>query len=424
MSDKMFGVDWQDLSEQPRPQPQHTTPQAAEQQYATPPAAGQQHTKSPVPPKRRTSRGIAALAIVGVLAAGIGGGTGVVVDRALQPAQGETSAQPSTVTKIVQGSAGNTDWTDVANAVSRSVVSIIVSAGQSGDEGTGVLLDAKGSIVTNNHVISGAGQGATIQVQMGSSLYAATVVGTDPSTDLAVIRITNPPKNLTPITFADSSNVAVGDSVMAIGNPLGLSGTATTGIVSALNRPVVTQGVTTAADRTGGSSNVYTSAIQTSAPINPGNSGGALVNASGELIGINAAIASLSQSSTSQSGSIGIGFAIPSNLVKYITEQLVSGGPVQHAYLGISTDDGTATVGTAEVQGARISSIVAGSPAATVGLQRGDVITAVNGVTVYSADGLIGQVRASRVGEQMTLTVVRGGSTITVTATPTAAPSA
>ena len=200
-------------------------------------------------------------------------------------------------------------------------------------------------MLTNNHVVAGA-EKLTVTLADGRT-YEAEVRGTDPSTDLAVITIKNAPSDLTPIAIGDSDKIAVGDPVMAVGNPLGLAGTVTTGIVSALNRPVTTEAESDGGQADpngqaqGAGETVVTNAIQTSAAINPGNSGGALVNASGQLIGINSAIASLGSSSGGQSGSIGIGFAIPVNEATSIAKQLIDSGTAAHAYLGVTPQDGT-----------------------------------------------------------------------------------
>lgn len=184
--------------------------------------------------------------------------------------------------------------------------------------------------------------------------YKATVVGTDPATDLAVIRLEKPPADLKPITMGDDATLQVGQPVMAIGNPLGLSSTVTTGIVSALNRPVT-------AGSSSGDSSSTTNAVQTSALINPGNSGGALVNASGQLIGINSSIASVGGSSgSSQSGNIGIGFAIPVSVVESITSQLISKGSVVHAQLGVQASTGSVQIGDATETAAEIKEVVSG----------------------------------------------------------------
>lgn len=375
------------------------------------------------------SRGrISSLLAVAVLAAGVGGGAGVVTDRyladqrpaAVASASGSGAASSTTVTKVVQGDSSNPDWSRTAATASKSVVSITVSSARSEAAGTGVIWDTAGHIVTNNHVVSGLGTGATITVQFGTSSYPATVVGTDASSDLAVIKVTGLPSGSQPITVADSDKASVGQAVMAIGNPLGLSDTVTTGIVSALNRPVVTTGETTTP--TTQADAVYTNAIQTSAPINPGNSGGALVNADAELLGINSSIATLSSGTASQSGSIGIGFAIPSNEVSYVVKQLIADGTADHAYLGIGTTDGKATVNGVTITGAQVRSVSAGTPAAGAGLRAGDLITSVNGTAVASSDSLVALVRSAEVNEKVTLGVVRNGTATTLTTTLVAAP--
>jgi putative serine protease PepD len=300
-----------------------------------------------------------------------------------------------------------------------------------------VIIDGKGHILTNNHVVSGAGQGASISVALNDGrTYKATVAGTDPSTDLAVITLTNPPSDLKAVALGNSDNLKVGDPVMAIGNPLGLAGTVTTGIVSALNRPVTTQaeddsqsqqqnpfgqglpGQGQSDPQTGSdSSQVVTNAIQTSAAINPGNSGGALVNASGQLVGINSSIASLGSSGTSQSGSIGIGFAIPVNEAKSIATQLIDKGKAEHAFLGVTLQDGTATDGSSQRAGAEVSSVSTGTPAANAGLKKGDVVIAVDDDPVDSSLSLVANIRERSVGDKVSLTVLRDGKRVDLTTT-------
>jgi putative serine protease PepD len=267
--------------------------------------------------------------------------------------------------------------------------------------------------------------------------FDATVVGTDPSTDLAVIKLTNAPADLKAIALGNASTIKVGDEVMAVGNPLGLAGTVTTGIVSALNRPVTTsdaqqqpqqpqqqpgdptQQQQPAADP------VVTNAIQTSAAINPGNSGGALVNASGQLIGINSAIASLGSSSgsSSQSGNIGIGFAIPVNEARSIANQLISTGKAIHPYLGVSSKDGVVADGSAKRAAAVLGSVVSGTPADKAGLQAGDAIIAVNGNPIDSSLSLVAQVRERNVGDSVTFTILRNGQRKTIDAALVAKPT-
>jgi putative serine protease PepD len=333
----------------------------------------------------------------------------------------------------VQADASSPNWTATAAAVAPSVVSITVKSGQGSAQGSGVIIDAKGHVLTNTHVVSGAGTGTAITVTLNDGrTYKATVAGTDPSTDLAVITLSGAPSDLKAIAIGNSDSLKVGDPVMAIGNPLGLAGTVTTGIVSALNRPVTTAAEDNSQPQdpfgqllpgqgqpsTGSdSSEVVTNAIQTSAAINPGNSGGALVNASGQLVGINSAIASLGSSSSGQSGSIGIGFAIPANEAKSIAAQLIASGKAEHAFLGVSLGDGTASDGTSQRAGAEITQISANTPAADAGLQKGDVVVAVDGERVDSALSLVANIRERSVGDKVTLSVLRDGKKIDLTAT-------
>jgi putative serine protease PepD len=324
---------------------------------------------------------------------------------------------------LVKGGTTNPDWVATAAAVKPSVVSVKVQAADgSGGQGSGVVLDTSGRVLTNNHVV-GAGSGATISVVLADGrTYKATIVGTDPSTDLAVLAIQQPPKDLVPATFADSSQLRVGDAVMAIGNPLGLSSTTTTGVVSALNRPVSTAGeAPQQPGQQGGpeqaqpqSEQVVTNAIQTDAAINPGNSGGALVDAGGRVIGITSSIASLGASDGGQAGNIGLGFAIPANEAKDVAQQLITSGHVQHAYLGVTLADGTATVDGAERSAAVVGTVTSGGPAAKAGLQAKDAVIAVDGRPLEGADSLVAQVRAQRPGATIDLTVVRGGQQQTI----------
>ncbi|MGO4599087.1 S1C family serine protease [Terrabacter sp. 2RAF25] len=323
-----------------------------------------------------------------------------------------TNTNQNSSPTVVQGNATAPDWGAVAAAVAPSVVSIDVTTQQSSGAGSGVVFDNNGHILTNNHVVEGASGNGSITVTLSDGrTYAATVVGTDPSTDLAVIKLTNGPSDLTPITLGDSEAIKVGDPTMAVGNPLGLSGTVTTGIISALNRPVSTG---TASDSPFGqqqqSDAVVTNAIQTSAAINPGNSGGALVNAKGELIGINSSIASLGQSQGSQSGNIGIGFAIPVKEAKSIADQLIKSGKAEHAFLGVSTRDTVVTDGSAKRAGAQVAAVNSGTPAANAGIKTGDVIIAVDGQRVDSATALVAQIREMTAGDKTKLTIIRGGS--------------
>ena len=306
----------------------------------------------------------------------------------------------------------NPDWQAVSSAVAPSVVSIQVTLSDGEAEGSGVVLDAEGHVLTNNHVVAGA-TNKTVQVTLyDGRIYDATVVGTDSTTDLAVVKLENPPSDLKSAVFADSGTVTVGDPVMAVGNPLGLSNTVTTGIVSALNRPVSTS----TSETSQSTDTVVTNAIQIDAAINPGNSGGPLFNAQGEVIGITSSIATLSSTSDS-SGSIGLGFAIPANLASSIGGQLIKSGTAEHAYLGVTLSDSTATADGTKRQGAKVESVLDSSPASVAGLQVGDVITGIDGSSVSGAESLTAFVRAYASGDKVKLTLVRDGKSLDVDVT-------
>jgi len=412
-----------------------TYPPTAQPPAGPPPSAFTRDGAEPAQPGKR--RRWTELTTVAALAALLASGGTYAAAQLNHDAQSPSAASSSVLGRgtnsapVVQADATNPNWTATAAAVAPSVVSITVASSSAEGQGSGVIIDGKGHILTNNHVVSGAGQNAKLTVSLNDGrTYSATVAGTDPSTDLAVITLTNPPSNLTPIAIGNSDDIKVGDPVMAIGNPLGLAGTVTTGIVSALNRPVTTAaegdnsqqqnpfGQGLPQTQTGGTGDVVTNAIQTSAAINPGNSGGALVNASGQLIGINSAIASLGSSGgSSQSGSIGIGFAIPANEAKSIASQLIDKGTAEHAFLGVSLADGTASDGTSQRAGAEVSTISKGTPAADAGLQKGDVVVAVDGERVDSALALVANIRERGVGDKVSLTVLREGKQLDLTAT-------
>jgi putative serine protease PepD len=376
---------------------------------------------SPRPGRRRT----AELTAVAVLAALLSSGGTIAAARLWDDSQSPSTATTSSTQlgrgtdqgPVTQADATNPNWTATATAVAPSVVSITAQLAQGVAQGSGVIIDNSGHVVTNNHVVAGA-QKITVTLSDGRT-FDAQVRGTDSSTDLAVVTIANAPSDLTPIALGDSDLLKVGDPVMAVGNPLGLAGTVTTGIVSALNRPVTTQAESS--NPFGSQSDpVVTNAIQTSAAINPGNSGGALVNGSGQLVGINSSIASLGSSSSGQAGNIGIGFAIPVNEAKSIATQLIDNGSAAHAYLGVTPQDGTASDGSATRTGAEITSVGPGTPAEQAGIQRGDLITAVNGEPVDSALSLVGYIREQAVGNTVKLTIIRNGQTMEISATLTA----
>ena len=326
-----------------------------------------------------------------------------------------TNLNGGTVATVPASNSSGTDWTDVAAAVSPAVVTIQAQGASSGGTGSGVVYDAQGDIVTNYHVISSALGGGQIQVTLADGrLYTASIVGHDKTTDLAVIRLDNPPSDLTVARFATSANLEVGAPVMAIGAPLGLSNTVTTGIVSALNRPVEVSMDESATSEDGAQASsdlVVTNAIQIDASINPGNSGGPLFDASGAVIGINSSIKSLASSSDGQAGSIGLGFAIPSDLVESIADQLIASGTASHGMLGVTVKAATTTVGSDTYVGAEVQDVSAGSGASAAGIRAGDVIVKVEGQEVTSPKQLIGYVRRYKAGDTVTMTIVRDGAT-------------
>lgn len=300
---------------------------------------------------------------------------------------------------------------DIAQRVLPSVVSISARGARGGGTGTGFVIDSSGFILTNDHVIAdAAADGGRIEVQLNDgTTLKATIIGRDSAYDLAVLKIDR--RGLTALTFGDSDEVAVGDAVIAIGSPLGLSGTVTLGIVSAKDRAV------TAGEDAG--ENSYINAIQTDAAINPGNSGGPLVNSAGAVIGVNSAIATLGSSFlSSQSGSIGLGFAIPINQARKTAEQLIKTGKATYPVVGISVDmqyagDGAKIADTA-------NAIVPGGPASKAGLRAGDLITKFNGRTITTPEELIVSIRSQNVGDKVEIEYIRSGKTLKAMLTLTA----
>jgi putative serine protease PepD len=358
--------------------------------------------------------GIGAAVLSSLLTVGLVSATS---DDTITPTASSSQTEQTTPGPVTGSSSAAPDWEAVAAAVEPSVVAVQVTSQNGSGEGSGVILDKNGQILTNNHVVAGA-SGGTVQVTLADGRgYNAKVVGTDASTDLAVIKIENPPSNLKPATLGASSAVKVGDHVMAVGNPLGLAGTVTTGIVSALDRPVTTQAQETDPfAQSGNDDTVITNAIQTDAAVNPGNSGGALVDAQGRVIGINSSIASLGNGQ-GQSGSIGLGFAIPIDEAKYVASQLADGGTVAHAWLGVQLQDGQATVDGAQRQAAVLREVTSGSPAAKAGLKAGDAVIGVDGDKVNSTTSLVGQIRERRPDTSATLQIVRDGKALDVKVT-------
>jgi putative serine protease PepD len=366
---------------------------------------------------RDSPPGWPVLAIAVMTAAVLGGGIGGLVART----HGTTTQRPRTV-DIGAVPASNSDLrrpsgstAAVAARILPSVVSIEVRVGSGGDTGSGIVISDAGYILTNNHVIAAVAHGGKLRVILpDEQVVPATVVGKpDTVSDLAVIRVRGV-HGLHAAVLGSSSSVAVGDPVVAVGSPLGLAGTVTSGIVSALDRPVA------AGTNQGAADNVI-DAIQTDAAINPGNSGGPLVDARGQVIGVNSAIATLSSSPLSggEGGNIGLGFAIPIDQAKRIARAIISNGFATHAIIGVRLD------GRYDGDGARIikgASAVSG-PAARAGLHAGDVIVAVDGQRITSADELIVAIRKRVPGEHVTLTYLRGGQRRTATVVLGSAPS-
>ena len=363
-----------------------------------------------------TKKGPGWVALLGAMLLTIGLTLGAVfyARPAMLRASTPTNLNGGTVATVPASNSSGKDWTDVAAAVSPAVVTIQTQGASSGGTGSGVIYDAQGDIVTNYHVIASVLGGGQIQVTLADGrLYSAVVVGHDKTTDLAVIRLENPPSDLTVARFASSANLEVGAPVMAIGAPLGLSNTVTTGIVSALNRPVEVSvdEDSSSQDSQASSDLVVTNAIQIDASINPGNSGGPLFDTSGAVIGINSSIKSLATSSDGQAGSIGLGFAIPSDLVVSVADQLIASGTASHGMLGVTVKAATTTVGSDTYVGAEVQDVSAGSGASAAGIRAGDVIVKVEGQEVTSPKQLIGYVRRYKAGDTVTMTIVRDGAT-------------
>ena len=366
--------------------------------------------------KRRRGPGWVALVASVVVASLLGAGGAVGAVKYLDARDGtlssRSSAAPTAIatgdtTKTVDSSGQAPDWEAVSAAVSNAVVSIAIATDRGTALGSGVIYDKDGHIITNNHVVAGAAQ---IQVTLADGrVYDADTTGTDPATDLAVIQLKDAPDNLTVAQLGDSDKLTTGQDVMAIGNPLGLSSTVTTGIISALDRPVVnSQGEDGSGGRSS-SSAVYTNAIQIDAAINPGNSGGPLFDEKGRVIGITSSIATMGNSSSGEggSGSIGIGFAIPVKLADKVAKQLIESGAATHAYLGVSLDTDGATADGEKRAGAKITSVEGGSPADKAGLKKGDVVIAIDGKTTSQGSALTGYVRQYSANDKVKLTVIR-----------------
>ncbi|MEO9139080.1 MAG: trypsin-like peptidase domain-containing protein [Jatrophihabitans sp.] len=365
------------------------------------------------PPKGQQRWGLVAGLIV--LVAVIVGAGSTAVTYAVVHKDNSSSASSVFNTDGLPAPTPKTDGTvsAAAAAISPSVVTVNVSAGQQGGTGSGIVIKADGYILTNNHVVTldstTQANADTITVTLpNGNTTAAKVVGTDPSDDLAVVKVATAP--LTPATFASSSALTVGQTVVAMGAPLGLSNTVTSGIVSALARPVITG--------SGGSASIV-DAIQTDAAINPGNSGGPLVDLRGRVVGVNSAIAGTGTSSGSgaQSGNIGIGFAIPSNEASRIAAELIASGKATHAILGVSVGGTQNNAGPTSATGAKVESVEAGSPAQRAGIAAGDVITKIGAQRIDDSTGAVAATRSHAPGATVTVTLTSNGKTKTVQVT-------
>jgi S1-C subfamily serine protease len=412
------GAGGQQFGWQPPQQP--TTPLPTTPQPMTPPAyPGYGGLPSPTVPlpeapeaSRRNGRlriGLAGLVAGALIGGGAGAGVTALIDDPVRGAGSSAAAQSVTIENPQRA----TTATAAATKAAPSVVTVYVATGSGAGSGSGVVLTADGYVLTNNHVVAGdGGSGGTVQVRTADgTLYDAEIVGTDPAFDLAVVRLDGA-SDLPAATFADSDAVQVGDVAVAIGAPLGLSNTVTDGIISATGRAVATG--STQDDAT------VLDAIQTDAAINPGNSGGALVDGAGEVIGINTAIATVASGmpgGQTQSGNIGVGFAIPGNTAQRVAQQIIETGSATRAYLGVSArtaaDDQNREVGT----GAEVATVEPGSAAEDAGLEVADVVTSVGDRPVTTSTELTAAIRSQAPGATVELTVRRGAGTRTVEVT-------
>lgn len=360
---------------------------------------------------------------VGIIAGGVGGVAGALITSSdagysYDTATNGTLTTSSSDIASVSLPAGTVE--SAAAIISPSVVTISVSGQESSQNGfgqqqsqqvsgtgSGVVIRSDGYILTNNHVVAAATNGGSVSVEFSDgSTAAAKIVGTDPTSDLAVVKVDK--SGLKAAVFADSEALKVGQTVIAVGAPLGLSNTVTEGIVSTMHRPVTT-------GEAGASSQSVIDAIQTDAAINPGNSGGALVDLAGRLVGINSAIATVGNSGSGQSGNIGVGFAIPANEAVRVANELISNGKATHAQLGVGVADSANSPN--QVSGATLNQVNPGGAAASAGLRSGDVVTKIDDRGITSAESLVAAVRSHAPGASVTVTYSRGGATRTTKVT-------
>lgn len=357
-------------------------------------------------PRKRRGRMVAAAVAVVLLGAAGGAGGAALYDQV----NGDDGAAP--VSSLDSSSSSDRtaagDVERVAHSVLPSVVQINVRGRTESGSGTGIIISSDGKILTNNHVVEAGADGGQVTVSFNDGTNAkATIVGRDPVTDLAVISVDGR-TDLTPATLGSSADLQVGQEVVAIGSPFGLESTVTSGIISALNRPVESS------DGSGSDVTVFP-AVQTDAAINPGNSGGPLVDLQGRVIAINSAIRS-SGATAATSGSIGLGFAIPVDLAKSVAEQLVDGKTVEHAKIGVTVSPAVSDDAITGI-GAQIESVEAGSAGDKAGLKDGDIITSVEDTPVSSSNALVAAIRSFRPGDKVSVTYSRDGKSDTAEVT-------
>ncbi|MFJ8026719.1 S1C family serine protease [Streptomyces sp. NPDC096311] len=369
-------------------------------------------------PKPKNGRGglVAAILVAALVAGGVGGGIGYSLAKNNDNSTDSTTVSAPSGSGDVKRASGT-----VANVAAKALPSTVTieaeSTSGSGGTGTGFVFDTQGHILTNNHVVADAVDGGKLTATFpNGKKYDAEVVGHAQGYDVAVIKLKNAPSDLKPLTLGDSDAVAVGDSTIAIGAPFGLSNTVTTGIISAKNRPVASS------DGSASSKASYMSALQTDASINPGNSGGPLLDAQGSVIGINSAIQSSSSGGlggTSQSGSIGLGFAIPINQAKHVAQQLIKTGKPVYPVIGasVSLEDGTGGAKITEQGASGSAAVTSGGPADKAGLKPGDVITKLDDQVIDSGPTLIGEIWTHQPGDVVKLTYTRDGKTHTAEVT-------